>query len=217
MSLQGLADALSEAVTRTGGLAPFVLFFGTLVEYLFPPFPGDLLVVLGAWYAVQGVLSWPATLAAVTAGALAGAWIDYRVGAAIGFRIDRRMARRSPATEVRLARFEASYRRWGVLLLLANRFLPGIRAFIFVAAGASGIPLWKVLLYGGLSAVLWNAALLATGALVAHNVEELVTLVERYTRVAWIALALAAVGGAAVLLWRRRAASRAARAAGEGP
>jgi membrane-associated protein len=208
-SLQDIARAVGDAVSGTGPFAPAILFAATLVEYVFPPFPGDLVVVLGAWYAVEGEISWPAAFAAVTAGALAGAWIDYRVGAALAPRLDRRLARRNPVLERRLQRFEASYRRWGVLLLLANRFLPGIRAFLFVAAGASGIPLRKVLLFGGISALLWNAVLLGAGALVVHNVDELVRLVEQYTRVAWLALGAAALVVAAVLAWRRRAAARA--------
>jgi membrane-associated protein len=119
---------------------------------------------------------------------------------------------RSPELEARLARFEASYRRWGVGLLLLNRFLPGIRAFIFVAAGASGIPLRKVLLAGALSAAVWNAILLAAGATLAENVDDLVRLFGRYTRVAWVVLALAGLAAVAVLLVRRRRA--AARATG---
>jgi len=206
--LQRLADALADAVSRTGDLAPAILFFATFVEYVFPPFPGDLLVVLGAWYAVHGQLSWAATFASVTAGGIAGAWVDHRVGAALGRRLERRAARRSPLGLERLARFEASYRRWGDLLLVANRFVPGVRAFVFLAAGASGIPLRKVLLLGGLSAALWNAALLAAGAFLARNVDELVALVERYTFLAWIALLAGAIAGTAVWL-RRRLGARA--------
>jgi membrane-associated protein len=146
-----------------------------------------------------------------------GAWFDYRMGAAIGLRLDRRMAARSPAWEVRLARFEAGYRRWGVGLLLLNRFLPGIRAFLFVAAGASGIPIRKVLLYGAISAALWNALLLGVGALAVENVEELVLLFDRYTHAAWAALGLAALGAAVLAFRRRRSAARAARATKEEP
>ncbi len=211
-SLEGIPAAIAEAVARTGPAAPAVLLGATLVEYVFPPFPGDLVVVLGAWYAVQGEISWASALVAVTVGALAGAWIDYRVGAALGRRLDRRLAARRPLTEERLLRFEASYRRWGVLLLAANRFLPGIRAFLFVAAGASGIPLRTVLLFGGISAIAWNVVLLGAGALVARNAEELVRLVERYTQAATIVLVAAAVVGIGVLAWRRRSAARAARA-----
>ncbi len=214
-SLQGIAGALADAIARTGPAAPAILFGATLVEYVFPPFPGDLVVVLGSWYAVQGAVSWPVALASVTAGALLGAWIDYRVGAALAPRLDRTRATRSPISEERLQRFEASYRRWGVVLLLANRFLPGIRAFLFVAAGASGIPLRTVLLFGGISAFAWNVLLLGAGALVASNAQELVALVEQYTKVAWAALAAAAAVALAVVAWRRRVAARSARP-GEG-
>jgi len=209
-SLQGLADALGDVVSRTGAAAPAILFLASLVEYVFPPFPGDLLVVLGAWYSVHGVLSWPTTFGSVTAGAVVGAWIDYRIGAALGRRLDRRAARSGALTQARLARFEATYRRFGVGLILANRFFPGIRAFFFLAAGATGIPLRKVLLFGAISAAAWNALLLAVGSVVAKNSEELVRLFEQYTRVAWALLVAGAVVALVMVAWRRRAAARAA-------
>ena len=215
-SFSGIAQALADAISRTGPAAPAILFAASLVEYVFPPFPGDLVVVLGAWYAVRGELSWPATFVSVTAGAVLGAWIDYRLGAALGRRLDRRLSRNSPLSEERLLRFEAAYRRWGALLLIANRFFPGVRAFLFLAAGASGIPLRRVLLYGGISAALWNVVLLGAGALFARNVEELVHLFERYTYVAWWAVGVVAALALAGALWRRHAARKAARAAGEG-
>lgn len=203
-----LAQGLSEALARTSGAAPLVLFFGSFVEYVFPPFPGDTLVLLGAWYAVHGALSWPMTFLAVTAGALAGAWVDWRAGVALGRRVDRSAHRKGGLTEERLLRFEAGYRRWGAWLLVANRFLPGVRAFVFLGAGACGIPLGRVLLFGGLSAALWNALLLAAGGLVVGNLDELIDLVARYTSVAWIVMgAAAALLGLRALL-RRRAAAR---------
>jgi membrane-associated protein len=209
-SLQGIARALADGIAETGPFAPIILFVAAFVEYAFPPFPGDLVVVFGAWYAVQGQLSWPVAFLSVTGGAIAGAWLDYRIGAAVGRRLETRAARKSALSQARLLRFEASYRRWGALLLLANRFFPGVRAFVFLAAGASGIPLRKVLLYGGLSAALWNAGLLALGAAVASNVDDLVLVLERYTRAAWIVVGAAAVIVAAILLRRRRAGARAA-------
>jgi membrane-associated protein len=198
-----IADALARAIAHTGEVAPLVLFFASFIEHVFPPFPGDLLVVLGSWYAVSGELSFPAALASVTAGALAGAWLDHRIGVALGRSLDRRAARRGALTEARLARFEASYRRFGGWLLLANRFLPGVRAFLFVAAGASGIPLRRVLLLGGISALLWNAALLAAGALLAENLQDLIDLYERYTRAASVALVACGIAAGGWLLLRR--------------
>lgn len=199
---------IGELLAATGPFAPLLLFAAALVEYVFPPFPGDLVVVFGAWYAVHGELSWPVTFVAVTAGAVLGSVVDHRVGVALGRRLSGPWAGRAGLTPEKLERFEASYRRWGVWLLLANRFLPGIRAILFVAAGASGIPLRSVVLYGTISAVLWNAGLLAAGATLAKNVDELVDLMRRYTVAAWITLGVALALAVVLWLWRRRVAQR---------
>ncbi len=198
-----LAQILTEALAGTSAYAPAILFFGSFIEYVFPPFPGDTVVVIGAWYAVHGKLSWLSTFAAVIVGAVGGAFIDYQVGLLLGRGLDRSAERRGPLTAERLGRVEESYRRWGVLLLLANRFLPGIRAFVFVAAGAARIPLAKVLVFGGLSAALWDGLLLSAGAMLVKSLPELGTLIARYTAAAWIAMGAVAVFFGARALWRR--------------
>ena len=198
---------IAAAVTATGPYAPALLFAASFIEYVFPPFPGDMIVLLGAWYAVQGQLSWPLTFAAVTAGAVAGAFVDHRVGVLLGRGLAHGWAARLGLDPDGLAGFQASYRRWGALLLVGNRFLPGIRAFLFVAAGASGVSLRAALLYGGISAALWNALLLVAGAVLARNVDELVALLRRYDGVAWTVLGLAAAAG--LLVWLMRRVSRA--------
>ncbi len=202
-----LAALLTDVVVHTGRFAPAVLFGASFVEYVFPPFPGDTIVVLGAWYAAHGALSWPAAFAAVTAGAVAGAWLDWRVGRAIVPSVKGRAALHGLLDAARLARFEAAYQRWGGLLLVANRFLPGIRAFLFVAAGAARIPLGKVLLLGGLSAALWNVLLLGVGALLARNLQDMSAIVDRYTRGTWIAMGLVAALLVLRAVLRRRGAA----------
>lgn len=207
-SMADLVEALRSAAAVTGPWAPVVLFMATFVEHVFPPFPGDLLVVFGAWYAVQGELSWSLLLLYGTAGALAGAWVDHRVGAWLGHRLDLRSAGSRLLPTERLVAFEAAYRRWGPWLLLLNRFMPGIRAFLFLAAGASGLPVRRVVVLGGLSALAWNALLLAAGGLLARNVDDLVTLVDRYMKVAAAALVLAALVLLTRAALRRRGAGR---------
>lgn len=191
-TLERVVATLTEALARTGPAAPAILFLGSLVEYVFPPFPGDTLVVLGAWYAVNGQISWPVAFAATTCGAVLGAWIDYRVGVALGAALEKGALRRGPLTLDHVRRVEAGYARWGAWFLLANRFLPGIRAFLFVGAGAARLPVGKVLLWGGISAAAWNALLLLAGAFLVKNVDEFVHLLERYTVAAWSVMAVVA-------------------------
>lgn len=202
--LEHLVQLISEALVHTSAYAPLVLVLASFIEYIVPPFPADTLVMLGAWYSVQGVLSWPMTFTAVTVGAVAGGLVDYQIGAWLGRGLDRRAARWGPLTVERLARFEERYRRWGALFLIANRFLPGVRAFLFVAAGAAHLPLGKVLLYGAISAALWNTLLLLVGAVLVSNLEELGLLAARYTTIVWIILGGVILFLAARWLFRRR-------------
>ncbi len=203
-TLERLVATLSEVLARTGPAAPLILFLGSLVEYVFPPFPGDTLVVLGAWYAVNGKISWPVAFAATTAGAVLGAWIDYRVGVALGAALERGAERRGPITLEHVRQVEAGYARWGEWFLLGNRFLPGVRAFLFVGAGAARLPLRKVLLWGGISAAAWNALLLLVGAFLVRNLEEFVDWLARYTTAAWVAMGVVAALGVLWIVWRRR-------------
>lgn len=207
--LHDLSDALTRATAVTGPWAPALLFLATFVEHVFPPFPGDLLVVLGAWYAVQGELSWPALLACTTAGAVVGAWVDHRIGQALATRLEARASESRWLTPGRLTAFDIAYRRWGAWLLVFNRFMPGIRAFLFLAAGAAGLPRRQVLLLGGLSALLWNALLLSAGGLLAHNLDELIALVERSMQAIFLAMAAVAMVLVARALWRRSRRRRA--------
>ena len=79
-----------------------------------------------------------------------------------------------------------------------------MRGFIFLAAGASGVPVRRALLLGGISAVVWNGLLLAAGALVARNLDELVALVDRYTRVAGAVIGLVLLVVLVRTLWTLR-------------
>jgi membrane-associated protein len=205
-TFDALLEALQRATAVTGPWAPAVIFLATFAEHVFPPFPGDLLVVLGAWYAVQGSLSWPLLLLFSTLGAVAGAWVDHRVGAWLGRRLDLRSGRSRLLSTERLAAFEAAYRRWGPWLIVLNRFMPGVRAFLFLAAGASGMPARRVVALGAVSALAWNALLLLAGGLLAHNLGELVALVDQYMKVVGALLLVAALLLLARAAWRRRRA-----------
>ncbi len=201
MDAAELARRLDSVLGKAGPAAPLLLFLASFLEYVFPPVPGDAVAVLGAWYATHGGLSWTVLFLSLSLGAMAGTAFDWRLGLWLGARLDDRAAV-GRLDRDRLERFERAYRRWGGLLLVVNRFLPGVRAFFFIAAGAARIPLWKVLLYGGISAALWNVVLLGAGALLARNEQELLGLFARYDTVAWIALVL--VCAIAIILWRRK-------------
>lgn len=177
----------------------WILGLAALIEYVFPPFPGDSITLLGGLYVARDQRPWPLVLFAVTLGSVLGAALDYWVGGRLARRLEREPDHKSRlgAQLPRLQRLQAQMKRRGVLLLAVNRFLPGVRALIFVAAGAARMPPTVVLGWGAVSALLFNGGVLAVGMLVGGNAERLAELLASYQRVVWTLLAVA---GAAVLV-----------------
>ena len=187
------------------GLA--ALFASATVEYVFPPFPGDTITLLGAVLITGYGWSWWAVSAAVVAGSVVGFLADFWLGKRL------RERPRRPEHAARwsaLDRVVARFQRHGALYLMLNRFMPGIRALLFVAAGMAGMRRRDVLLFGGLSVVLWNGLLIALGAALGANLESLRRWMSRYSTASWLVL------GGALLLYvgfhlvqRRRRRTRA--------
>src|SRR5512139_2572914 len=105
-SLVEVRGALQRAIEATGPWVPLLLFGAAFIEYVIPPFPGDLLVVLGAWYAVHGDLPWPVVYGAVTAGAVVGAWVDHQAGIWLGAKLEHSPTAARLLSPAQLARFE---------------------------------------------------------------------------------------------------------------
>jgi membrane-associated protein len=195
-------------------LSYLVLALAAALEYIFPPLPGDMIALFGTFLAASAGYHPALVYIALTVGAIAGSLVAYAFGRKIG-RDEAdwpRMlqgARTRRALHATIARFE----RHGAAYLIINRFLPALRSFFFVAAGMAGMDVKRVVLFGGISAALWNALILAAGYAVGDNWETLQRWFERYTAVALglVGLAIAVVVARHLVARVRRAAARRAR------
>jgi membrane protein DedA with SNARE-associated domain len=183
-------------ISHLGLLGLLLLGLAAAVEYVVPPFPGDTITLLGGVYAVRGEHPWPLVFLVVVTGSVAGALINYQVGRWLVGRFERRPGEAFfGITHARLESVQAQMRHKGPWLLLANRFIPGVRGLIFVAAGAAHMPRTNALVLGALSAMAHTGLVLALGAAVGGNLEKLEALMWQYQRAI---LGLVVVGVVAV-------------------
>ena len=187
------------------------LGLAALIEYVFPPFPGDTVVVLGGAWAEREYRSLVLVELVLMAGSLLGMASTWRLGRSLSDRI-----RQAPEGSRLLGlqvgqirRAQTLMRARGGWLLLANRFLPSFRSVLFVAAGASDVPLWRTLALGAVSAVAFNTVLLSVGVVVGDNAERIADFLRTFRTASIAAVAFVAVLFLARFLWRRaRAQSR---------
>lgn len=158
-----------------GPLAYLVLFASALLEYVFPPFPGDTVTLFSAFLSVTAGYNPWLTYAVLQLGAMGGMTATYYFGRWMASVPTERRPRflREGRGRHALDRALEIFARRGQMWLIGNRFLPAFRAVAFVAAGMSNMPLRIVLLWGGLSAAIWNTALFVLGYVAGESWERL--------------------------------------------
>lgn len=200
-----MVEQLDIWIASTGPIAFLVLGLAALIEYVFPPFPGDTVVILGGIYAVRGQKPWMLVFAVITVGSVIGAAIDYWIGWKLRDRIEQRPEGKFLGlSHQKIREVQEKMQRFGSALILINRFLPAVRAFIFLAAGAARMSFGRVLLLGAISAMAWNCLLMGLGIAVGGNAERLENLVRNYELAVYSLLGIAALAIAARFLQRRR-------------
>jgi len=133
------------------GLA--VIAIVAALEYLFPPVPGDTVILLGFFLAGRGHLPWAGVVAASLIGGLVGAEAAYRIGWRLGKSYF--FLRRSRFASSKLPLLERYLSRYGGRLLLVNRFLPVLRGLFLYAAGSARMPWPSTFLCANASNLAW--------------------------------------------------------------
>lgn len=170
------------------------LFLSSLGENLFPPMPGDTVVILGAFMVGRGQLRWLPAYAATTAGSILGFMILFYAG----FRWGKRVVESSRFrwfSQDRLERVEAWFDRYGYWVIGANRFLSGFRGVVSLAAGTVRMHPVRVFCLALISCLIWNAVLMGVGIWVGEN---WLSIVKHYQRVVF-----ALIAGLLILAWVR--------------
>lgn len=175
------------------------LIFCVAIEYVFPIFPGDTIVLIAGFLNAQGALDLLEISLAVLIGSLIGALLGYFIGRYITLNPNKCAWVKKLTSEPGFLRFNSWYQKWGSIFLILNRFMPGVRALFFIAAGSARISLFKVIALGVSSALLFNAVLIAAGYWLGNNTELLLSYFYRFNLIAYIILGAVVV--LLLLLW----------------
>ncbi|HSN91510.1 MAG TPA: DedA family protein [Anaeromyxobacteraceae bacterium] len=191
------------------------------------PMPEDIILVAG------GVLAWLSsdlhtatlprmlrdrgflTMVAVgLGGILAGDSAIFLMGRRFGARVADFRPLRRVVTPEKLERVEKRIRRYGNVVVLLARFLPGLRAPTFFTVGHARMPFWEFLLFDGVAALVSAPLWVAVGFYFGSDIHQAARAASRFGH--YILAGAIAVVGALLIRWiqaRRAARARAAAAA----
>lgn len=132
-------------------------------------FPGDTLLFSAGILAATGKLSIVSTLITIALAAIAGDNLGYHIGSKLG----RRLFRKPDGAVFRkehIDRAEAFYVKHGSKTMLVAHFIPVIRAFVPVTAGAAKMPYTKYVVFDAIGDIAWTLAITLLGYFVGSRI-----------------------------------------------
>ena len=161
----------------------FILWFSSTIEYVFPPFPGDTIMLAGGFFAARGAISFWAVFAGTFLGSLSGILICWKVGAMCNTRPKWHAWLAKQFGQNNLDKVHDLIRNHGRGILVVNRFVPGIRSVFTFATGLGEMPLKLVLFWGSVASILWNLFVMALGYAFGENLEDVIDFFTSYTQI----------------------------------
>ena len=178
------------------------LGISAFVENVFPPIPGDTITAFGAFLVGTQRLKFLWVYIATTFGSIVGFlflfWVGTYLGRAFFLERDYRFFK---ARDILKA--ESWFQKYGYLLIVLNRFFPGIRSAIAVAGGISRLGIIRVAFLAFISCSVWNLIWIWVGYSLGTNWD---IVRERMSRILIhynIAVVLLMVGGLGFFIFRR--------------
>jgi len=200
--LEAIVELMQEWVEHYGYWAVFLLM---LAESACIPFPSEVTMLVGGWYAADGTLSFFWVGAAGVLGNLVGSWIAYFVGRTMGREVLDRYGKYVLIRSHDIDKAEVWWEKYGDAATFFSRLLPVIRTFISLPAGIAKMPFWKFTIYTFLGVIPWTYALTYVGVLVEDNWEEVFAYFDLPTLI--IGLLVLTVAGAWYVRRRRQTRS----------
>jgi membrane protein DedA with SNARE-associated domain len=166
-----------------------IILLSAIIENLFPPYPGDAVVLAGAFLAGRGDIGYMPLFIAAVAGGMIGAMLLYYFGRKKGRSLFEKYDKYYLRLE-NLNRIENWFRRWGIWVLLFSRFVAGARSVIALAAGVGNVPVKRMSIFTLISFCLWNGILIIGMYLLKSNWPKLTHMIKSYNMALVIASAI---------------------------
>lgn len=163
---------------QTGGLLLIALIIfgesGMMIGFFFP---GDTLLFSAGILAATGKLGIIPTLIVIAVAAILGDNTGYHIGSKLG----RRLFNKPDSIVFRkeyIDRAEVFYEKHGSKAMLVAHFIPVIRAFAPVTAGAAKMPYLRFVLFDAIGDIAWALAITLLGFFVGSRIPGIEKLID---------------------------------------
>lgn len=165
-------------IIQTGGLLLIAAIIfgesGMMVGFFFP---GDTLLFSAGILAATGKLGLGSTLFVIALAAILGDNVGYHIGSKLG----RRLFKKPDSIVFRkehIDRAEAFYEKHGSKTMLVAHFIPVVRAFVPVTAGAAKMSYPQYVIFDAIGDIAWTLVMVFLGYFVGSRIPGIEKLID---------------------------------------
>lgn len=148
-------EALLEFLIYLQGPVTYLVAFGVLLACgLGLPIPEDITLFTMGILSYYGLADLKSSIVVCLAGVLLGDSVTYFIGRRYGVRLVKKGVFAKIFPPDRMEKTRHLFHKWGNKVILAARFMPGLRAPTYFSAGALHLPFRVFIFYDGLASLI---------------------------------------------------------------
>lgn len=188
---------ITHFISVGGYPAVFVL---TFLDSTVLPLPNETFMPFVGALIASGRFSFWLVLLLSIVGAVLGALTSYAIGYYGAEPFVKKFGKYVRLKQSDLDKTHAFFMKYGQRVILISRFVPVVRQFSSIPAGAAKMNVWKFCLYTAVGSALWNGMILGFGYFVGANSETF----KQYTSSIDKIILFGFVVGVLFLFWKKR-------------
>lgn len=181
--MEGSILAFAESIANTNPLLAYIFFFlNSVIQVLFPPYPGDSVVIFEGYLSSRGLLNTPLLFVSSYAGTLLSSILLYILSYRLGEKLIKAKFINKYFDTNKIYKLENWFNKYGAIAILINRFIPGLGSLTLIGAGLFKLKAISAIISISISSLLHNILLFLAGRLTGDNMFLLQQFVDRYNK-----------------------------------
>jgi membrane protein DedA with SNARE-associated domain len=183
----------ATAVTLIKASAYPGIFILMTMESMFFPVPSEAVLPFAGFLLADGTLTWPGVIFFATLGSLVGSIVSYFIGYYAGDAFVDKFGKYFLLNKKHLDLSHRFFEKRGQVTIFVARFVPVVRHFISIPAGAGKMNFLKFTIYTVIGAGMWNTILTFLGFKLKQNWDKVMAY-SHYIDMAIVAVLCLAIG-----------------------
>lgn len=173
---------ISKVSTENPVFAYIIFFINAAIQVLFPPYPGDTIIIFQGYISSLGILSSPALLSTTLSATYLSSIFLYLLSYKLGHRVLSTKFIKKFIDIKKIYSLEGWFKKYGSLVVISGKFIPGLGFFSLIAAGLFELPPISAFISIGISTLIHNTILFMAGRITGNNMDIIKKAMFEYNR-----------------------------------